>query len=146
MKMLTLARIAPRNNYLNLFGGEYFHWRSLKVCNIAKITCLNYVSMSIFPWSYCSFKLQILRLFRARSSKTVECRFTLKGQKQPPKLFCKKCVLRNFSEFTGKSLCQILFFNKETVAQVFSCEFSEVSNNAFFTEYLLTTVSYAYVT
>ena len=57
-------------------------------------------------------------------------------------LFCKKCVLRNFAKFTGKHLCQSLFFNKivglacnlikkETLAQVFSCEFCEVSKNTF---------------
>ena len=27
-------------------------------------------------------------------------------------MFCKKVVLRNFSKFTGKHLCQSLFFNK----------------------------------
>ena len=29
-----------------------------------------------------------------------------------PEVFCKKSVLRNFTKFTGKPLCQILFFNK----------------------------------
>ena len=29
-----------------------------------------------------------------------------------PEVFCKKCVLRNFSWFTGKHLCQSLFLNK----------------------------------
>ena len=33
-------------------------------------------------------------------------------QKQPPEVFCKKGVLRNFAYFTGKHLCQSLFFNK----------------------------------
>ena len=52
----------------------------------------------------------------------------------------RKCVLRNFANFTGKHLCQSLFFNKvagrkkETLAQVFSCEFCEISKNTFFTE------------
>ena len=27
-------------------------------------------------------------------------------------VFCKKGVLRNFTKFTGKHLCQSLFFNK----------------------------------
>ena len=31
---------------------------------------------------------------------------------QPPGVFCKKGVLRNFAKFTGKHLCQSLFFNK----------------------------------
>ena len=29
-----------------------------------------------------------------------------------PEMYCKKCVHRNFAEFTGKPLCQSLFFNK----------------------------------
>ena len=33
-------------------------------------------------------------------------------QKQPPEVFCKKGVLRNFKKFTGKHLCQSLFLNK----------------------------------
>ena len=34
------------------------------------------------------------------------------NQKPPPEVFCKKGVLRNFAEFTGKHLCQSLFFIK----------------------------------
>ena len=60
-----------------------------------------------------------------------------------PEVFCKKSFLRNFAKFTGKYLCQSLFFNKvagqacnfikkETLAQVFSCEFCEISKNNFF--------------
>ena len=31
-----------------------------------------------------------------------------------PEVFCKKGVLRNFAKFTGKHLCQSLFFNRPT--------------------------------
>ena len=69
-----------------------------------------------------------------------------------PEVFCEKGVLRNFAKFTGKRLCQSLFFNKvadlrpatlltktlwhatllkEALAQVFSCEFCEISMNTF---------------
>ena len=34
-------------------------------------------------------------------------------QKQPPELFYKKGVLKNFAKFTGKDLCQILFSKKK---------------------------------
>ena len=34
------------------------------------------------------------------------------NQKQPPEVFSKKGVLKNFAKFTGKHLCQSLFFNK----------------------------------
>ena len=33
-------------------------------------------------------------------------------QKQPPEVFFKKCILKNFAKFTGKHLCQSLSFNK----------------------------------
>ena len=33
-------------------------------------------------------------------------------EEQPLKMFCKKYFLRNFAKFTGKHLCQSLFFNK----------------------------------
>ena len=33
-------------------------------------------------------------------------------KKQSLEVFCKKGVLRNFAKFTGKHLCQSLFFNK----------------------------------
>ena len=59
-----------------------------------------------------------------------------------PEAFFKNGVLRNFAKFTGNHLYQSLFFNKaaeslflfkkETLAQVFSCEFCEISKNAFF--------------
>ena len=52
----------------------------------------------------------------------------------------KKGVLRDFTKFTGKHLCQRLFFIK-SLAQVFSCEFCEISKNTFFTEHLWTTAS-----
>ena len=56
-------------------------------------------------------------------------------------MFCKKSVLRNFAKFTGKHLCQSLSFNKvaglnfikrQTLAQVFSREFCEISKNTIF--------------
>ena len=58
-------------------------------------------------------------------------------------MFCEKGVLRNFAKFTGKHLCQSLFFSiklqasvcnfiiKEVLAQVFSCEFCEISQSIF---------------
>ena len=58
-------------------------------------------------------------------------------QKQSPDIFCKKGVLRNFAKFTGKHLYQSLqpkacnFIKKETLAQMFSCEFWEISKNTF---------------
>ena len=46
----------------------------------------------------------------------------------------EKGVLKYFTKFTWKHLCQSLFFNKvaETLAQVFSCRFCEIFKNTFF--------------
>ena len=68
---------------------------------------------------------------------------TLMYRNSLPEVFCKKGVPGNFAKFTGKHLCQSLFFNKvaglwlaaikkETLAQVFSCEFCKIFKNAFF--------------
>ena len=52
----------------------------------------------------------------------------------------EKGVLRNFTKSTGKHLaCN--FVKRETLAQVFSCEFRKISKNTFFTEHLRTTAS-----
>ena len=60
----------------------------------------------------------------------------------------KKGVLRNFVKFSGKHLCQSLFMpqacnfiKKESLAQVFSCEFFEIFKSTFFTEHLRATAS-----
>ena len=54
-----------------------------------------------------------------------------------PEEFCKKGVLKNFAKFTGKHLCQSKnLVKKETLTQVFSCEFFKVFKNTFFIEHL----------
>ena len=61
-------------------------------------------------------------------------------------MLCKIGVLRNFIEFPRKHLYQSLFFNKvaglcnfirkDSLAQVLSCEFCEISKNTFYREHL----------
>ena len=48
----------------------------------------------------------------------------------------KKAILKNLAKLTGKPLCRSLFFNnvaaeKETLAQVFSCEFAKFLRTPF---------------
>ena len=74
-------------------------------------------------------------------------------QKQPLEVFYRKGALKNSAKFTGKHLRQSLFFNKvaglrpepcifikkETLEQVFSCEFRKISKfrkTLFLTEHL----------
>ena len=47
-------------------------------------------------------------------------------------VFYTKGVLRNFAKFTGNNLWQSLFIKKETLAQMFSFGFYEISKNTFF--------------
>ena len=61
----------------------------------------------------------------------------LKHQKQPLEVFHKKMLLSEIPQ--NSQVCN--FIKKETMAQVFSCEFCEISKNAFFTEHLRATAS-----
>ena len=71
-----------------------------------------------------------------------------KVQKQPPEVFCKNAVLRNFTIFTGKHLCSSLFliklhanlFKKGSNTGV-SCEYYEIRKNTYFEKHLRTTAS-----
>ena len=75
-------------------------------------------------------------------------------KKQPPEVFYKN-ILKNLVKFTGKCLCQSLFFHKvasqacnfikkEILVPVFSCEFCEIFKNTFFTEHLRASASEHY--
>ena len=49
-----------------------------------------------------------------------------------PEVFCEKSVHRNFAKLEEKYLPQAcIFIIKETLAQVVSCEFCEISKNTF---------------
>ena len=63
-------------------------------------------------------------------------------QEQPPEVFLKKSVLKNFANFTEKNLCWILFLImqqafrsptllKETPTQLFSCKICDIFKNTF---------------
>ena len=63
-----------------------------------------------------------------------------------------KRTFKNFAKSRRKHLCQSLFFNKnaglvcnfdkkDTLAQVFSCEFCEIFKNSSLTEHLWATAS-----
>ena len=63
-----------------------------------------------------------------------------------PDVLCEKGVLRNFAKFTGNSCARVSFLiklqaacnfiKKDTLAQVFSFEFSKFRGTPFFTEHL----------
>ena len=65
-----------------------------------------------------------------------------------PEVFCKKDFLKNFTKFTGKPLCQSLFFNKVVALRpanllkkrlwhrCFPVNFAKFLRTVFLTEYL----------
>ena len=49
---------------------------------------------------------------RLRRWKIVRLYYGINIREAAPEVFCKTGVIRNFAQFTGKHLCQSLFFNK----------------------------------
>ena len=64
--------------------------------------------------------------------------WSIANQKQPSEVFYIKGVLRNFTKFTGKHLCQSLFFNKVAGLRhrCFPVNFVKFPRTPFFTEKL----------
>ena len=93
-----------------------------------------------FYWRKFSFVKVALKRY------SIACSVLSHTRSSRQEVFCEKGVLRNFIKFTGKHLCQSLFFNKvvdlrpatcnfikkETLAQMFSFEFCEISKKTFF--------------
>ena len=67
--------------------------------------------------SYMFFKIDVLKNFANFFTEQFQWLLLTYFQRSPdrscrPEVFCKKDVLKNFAKFTGKNLCQSLFFNK----------------------------------
>ena len=67
-------------------------------------------------------------------------------QKQPPEVLFEKSVLKHFTKFTGKHLCQSLFFNKFFLInlikkEAYGTDVCEISKSTFFTEHLASVTS-----
>ena len=74
-----------------------------------------------------------LKTFHTKSS-TVDAKVKCHVEAVVRRCSVKRGVLRNFGKFTGKHLCQNLFLDKvagQWHSQVFSCQFSKISNNTF---------------
>ena len=81
-----------------------------------------------FPWHFA----KSVRAAELQSHPIVRM-FLVNFRSSRPEVFCKRGVLKNFSKFTGKHLCQSLFLDKVAgLRQVFSCEFCQISKNTFF--------------
>ena len=59
-----------------------------------------------------SYPKNIYKIHRNWSLKANFFSFFSEQQTQPPEVFCKKAVFKSFKKFTGKQLCESLFFWK----------------------------------
>ena len=64
------------------------------------------------------FSVSLLGFSRAKKNK-IKLSWEHVASEQPPEVFCKNGVLKNFAKFTGKHLYQSLFFNKGASTGVF---------------------------
>ena len=117
----------------HIFPGSVFSPLNWKTGNESELNILNTQPEDCFQPSQTS----AMKLF-LRKQLTVE---TAIMRSSPLVVLCKEGVLTNFAKFTGKHLSQSLVFNeavdlqsltlseKEIPAQMFSCEFCEISHN-----------------
>ena len=61
---------------------------------------------------------------RRKQVKDAELKIAAENRSSRPDVFCEKSVLRNFAKFTGKHLCQSLFFNKVACSYNNVCDFA----------------------
>ena len=96
------------------FFMEHLHWLLLNdgwqwpesISRCSRIFIDQQIKLCLLPvrWSWCRLVRSTKAMYKKR-----ECTYE---QKQPPEVFCVKCVHRNLTKLTGKHLCQSLFFNK----------------------------------
>ena len=117
----TICRLLP-TNYLSVF--DHF---------------VRFVLQGLSP----TFSVAVGRVFNFNKKLDSISRVPVRFRSSYQICSTRKGALRNFAKFTEKQLCQSHFFNnfikKETLAQVFSCEFCKYSKNIFFTEHLWAT-------
>ena len=99
----------------------------------------------------CSIKIVLLKFF-LNSKRNISAGVSF-FRRSYRRCSVKIVVLKNFAKLTGKHLYQGLFFNKvvglrpanfikkETLAQLFSCDFCEIFKSTFLTVHIWTTAS-----
>ena len=122
----TIKSLSPRS--------KCYIFRYSRVCRIQKIVFL--VKHGL--WQFFSV------LYASPLSPTFKKLISETNRTSCLEVFCKKSGLRNFAKFTGKHLtcarvslliklqaeaCSVI--SKETLSQLFSCEFCEFSKNTF---------------
>ena len=114
-------------------------WTKFKKLTFLRIPML-VGTMKLFLVNYVYFSNIRCLLVTDSYLKNTETLWSPNTRSSRPEVFCEKDVFKKFAKFTGKYLCQNLFFitlqasvlKKETLAQVFSCEFCEIFKNIIF--------------
>ena len=124
---------------------SFYEIRSLAICiNTTIFNRVNRKQLNILKTFF-----EFLEFFWLFTEKMIQPQKLLdKLQKQPPDVFCKKRCSQKFHKIHRKrSVPESLFcrsktsnfIKKETLTQVFSCEFCKISKKNFSTEHLLMT-------
>ena len=74
------------------------------------LTKLTVTVLSCLHFQYTTYRIIISRFSKLSEAAVHICHSKYRSSR--PEVFCKIGVLRNFAKFTGKQLCQSLFFNK----------------------------------
>ena len=108
--------------------GDSCNFKTFSLFSLALVTLLDFLQIFI----------ALTCLFGASQNHLASFLETLRSSR--PEMFCEKGALKYFTKFTGKHLCQSLlcqpeacnFIKIETLAQVFSCKFCDISESTFF--------------
>ena len=95
------------NNNKNLWDCFFLNWITLLQKQLTRI----WKNVILYLWQWETFNSKVL----------YGIDLILLLQKQPPEAFCRKGVLRNFTKFTEKRLCQSLFLIKLQVSGLQLC-------------------------
>ena len=110
----TFVRSQLRWVWSHLGGRFVFRkWNTSFCLDLTQVACLTSYRPPLglaYLWSFEKAFKKLLRIF-------IQVNQIL--QKQTPEVFYKKGVVRNFTKFTRKHLCQSLFFNKVAGLQLY---------------------------
>ena len=145
-----------RSNWEIVFKSEkYFNQFSIYMFSIFIGICYKFKTIQLFFvfilnnfcnfWENCNICDVISCFFPSETTKSLLSSVELrkpdfrKKERQPNEVFSKK-VIKNFTKFTAKHLCRIIFLirlqtcnfiKKEIPTQMFSCEFCETFKSRF---------------
>ena len=120
--MNAILKISENQGFSDVSGGverdQSHEW--VKLLITTTLSSLNFFNIQRPTLSFINILEQ-----RAISSSSIH-------RSSRPEVFWKKGILKIFTEFSGKHLCQSIFIKKEALAQVFSYEFCEIFKNIYF--------------